>query len=302
LRANLPPLPPIEPKLAEAPFTHSSISSTHNYERLEFLGDAYLEIIATRLIFSHFPALPSGRQAQLREKMIRNTTLAGFAKAYGFGERVRGAATLREEAKDKYEKMLADVFEAFVAAVVLSWVDGGGPADESNEADENKDQNKDKDEKDTEDKHTRQSKNKKTPRGGFEIAEAWLTELWTEILLTHETEGATLQATTLNNRKDELNRLIGSKEVKIEYLDQNTIPVSQKGVKSNGVQMYEVAVFVTGWGYEKVKLGVGKGVGKKEAGMMAVLDAFERNKALIDEIAEKKKVEDEKRRKAMGLI
>lgn len=208
---------------------------------------------------------------------------------------------LREEAKDKYEKMLADVFEAFVAAVVLSWVDGGGPGDD---ADVNKDdENKDKNDNDPADTRTSsKSKPKTKPKSGFEIAETWLTELWADILLTHETEGATLQASTSGNRKDELNRLIGGKEVKIEYLDLGTIPTASKGVKSNGVQMFEVGVYITGWGYDKVKLGVGKGVGKKEAGMVACLDAFERNKALIDEIAEVKRCEDEKRRKAMGLI
>jgi len=54
-------------------------------------------------------------------------------------------------------------------------------------------------------------------------------------------------------------------------------------------------VYLTGWGYERVKLGNAVGVGKKEAGMKAVLDAFENNGELIEEIVEKKRVAKEKR-------
>jgi len=250
LRANLPTLPPLEPgPLSTAPFVHSShidgrygASTTLTYERLEFLGDAYLEIIATRLIYSHFATLPTGRQAQLRERLIKNTTLAAFARGYKFGERVVVSHALPP---DKYEKMLADVFEAYVAAVVLSWP----------ERDD-----------------------------GFKRAETWMTELWTDALLEAEPEIAA-------NRKDELVKLVGGKEVKIEYVDEN--PVEEK--KRGAVQRFEMAVYLTGWGYERVKLGSAVGVGKKEAGMKAVLDAFENNKELIEEIVEKKRLAKEKR-------
>jgi len=119
---------------------------------------------------------------------------------------------------------------------------------------------------------------------GFKRAETWMTELWTDALLEAEPEIAA-------NRKDELVKLVGGKEVKIEYVDEN--PVEEK--KRGAVQRFEMAVYLTGWGYERVKLGSAVGVGKKEAGMKAVLDAFENNKELIEEIVEKKRLAKEKR-------
>lgn len=119
---SLPELPRIKDSaLAEAPFIHSStVNSKYSsetsltYERLEFLGDAYLEVIATRIIFSRFPSLYVGKQAQIREQMVKNSTLAGFARAYGFEERIK--AGQNEKGK---EKIAADVFEAYVGALVL---------------------------------------------------------------------------------------------------------------------------------------------------------------------------------------
>ncbi|TKX25934.1 ribonuclease III domain-containing protein [Elsinoe australis] len=160
---TLPPLPPIHPgPYTDAPFIHrsatptdrvtgasllpnglptsSSSSGPHphqiqetNYERLEFLGDAYLELFATTLIFSRFPHLTSGRQSQLRESLVNNETLMRFSRAYGFDNRLQaqgfeGQAFGKERAargntlkgNKGLNKVLADVFEAYVAAVVLS--------------------------------------------------------------------------------------------------------------------------------------------------------------------------------------
>jgi ribonuclease III len=124
-----PVLPPIQDAdLEKAVFTHSSTFSESvtasvnpaksTYERLEFLGDAYIEIISTRLIHSRFPTLPTGRQAQLREKLVKNESLAEHANAYRFGQRVN---IPHDSAKaTTWTKVLADVFEAYVAAIILS--------------------------------------------------------------------------------------------------------------------------------------------------------------------------------------
>ncbi|OCK82754.1 ribonuclease III [Lepidopterella palustris CBS 459.81] len=116
---QLPALPPIqEPYLEEATFRHRSKAEELNYERLEFLGDAYIEIIATRILFSRFPHLTSGQQAQMREGLVRNETLANFAEAYGFGPRITHA--IEDDRSKGWRKVLADVFEAYVAALILA--------------------------------------------------------------------------------------------------------------------------------------------------------------------------------------
>ena len=129
----LPALPQV-PKgpYSQAPFTHKSTSQHDRvsavgdltYERLEFLGDAYLEVIATRLIFSRYPHLAAGRQAQIRERLVKNETLTQFSIAYGFQDRLQAHESERESSKVN-GKILADVFEAYVAAVILSDPESG---------------------------------------------------------------------------------------------------------------------------------------------------------------------------------
>jgi ribonuclease III len=124
---SLPLLPTItDLALLSAPFTHTSTlpayvqpTTTNCYEPLEFLGDAYIEVIATRLIHNRFPDLNVGQWANLRSFLVQNETLNKFSKAYGFDQQI--AATQPEKNNEKtWTKIVADVFEAYVAAIILS--------------------------------------------------------------------------------------------------------------------------------------------------------------------------------------
>lgn len=130
----LAPLPPItEPYLQEAVFTHYTANHTLNakgfnpndinYDRLEFLGDAYIEVIASRLIYSRFPDHEVPAQSYLREQLVRNETLAHFSTAYALGDRLKHGAHLQQS--KGWTKILADVFEAYVAAIILADPDTG---------------------------------------------------------------------------------------------------------------------------------------------------------------------------------
>lgn len=131
---RLPRVPPIcDSSLEKAVFTHPAESDRNkklatatlgqetNYDRLEILGDAYVEVIATQLIWDHFQdmPMPSGRMSQIREDLVKNETLAGFASQYGFDQRVSAPSELRAQSK-RWVKVRADVFEAYIAAVALS--------------------------------------------------------------------------------------------------------------------------------------------------------------------------------------
>lgn len=133
---GLPSLPPItEPYLQDAVFTHTSANdystanvrgyrSDHlNYERLEFLGDAFIEVIASRLLYSRFPDTETSHQSALRESLVKNETLSRFSEAYGLGDRLKHGTHVRNS--KNWPKILADVFEAYVAAVVLSDPESG---------------------------------------------------------------------------------------------------------------------------------------------------------------------------------
>ncbi|KAI9815679.1 MAG: hypothetical protein M1827_002075 [Pycnora praestabilis] len=130
---RIPPLPPIRnASLSEAVFTHhGSLDATRSstvgssYERLEFLGDAYLELIASRLVYSRFPDLSAGRLSQKRELLIKNDTLAKFVKVYGLDRKVRMQKGLSDLKVKTWTKTLGDIFEAYVAAMILSDPENG---------------------------------------------------------------------------------------------------------------------------------------------------------------------------------
>ncbi|KAJ4302770.1 hypothetical protein N0V90_001661 [Kalmusia sp. IMI 367209] len=129
LAKDLPPLPPIlEPSLQEQVFTHMSVKGQRNggiintdaltYEPLEFIGDAYLELFATRLIASRLPHVSVPEQSHFREQLVRNDTLSRFSNAYCLPDRLKHMAHLKESGS--WSKITADVFEAYVAGVILS--------------------------------------------------------------------------------------------------------------------------------------------------------------------------------------
>ena len=60
----------LELPLFKQAFIHKSFSSNHNNERLEFLGDAVLEIIVSEYLFNRFEALDEGRLTQMRASLL----------------------------------------------------------------------------------------------------------------------------------------------------------------------------------------------------------------------------------------
>lgn len=200
LSPSLPALPLINPDLARAVFTHSSVipsaqhTSSHEltYERLEFLGDAYIEVIATRLIWEQYRSLPAGRLSQIRESLVKNETLNAFARDYQFDARIKvvGRDFVSEDPK-RWLKVVADVFEAYVAAVILS-----------------------------------------DPVSGFRKAEDWLTELWQPRLEKVEAKAPNLKA------KEELARKIAGKGIKLDYREEKPVELIKGGMQSYFIGVY----------------------------------------------------------------
>jgi ribonuclease III len=90
----------------------------HN-ERLEFLGDAVLGVVVTRLIFDSYPDLSEGEMARLRASVVNTGALADVARRIGLGDHIRlGKGEESSGGRDK-DSLLADTLEAVVGAVYL---------------------------------------------------------------------------------------------------------------------------------------------------------------------------------------
>ncbi len=113
--------------LLQLAFTHPSVAhetgtpSPHN-QRLEFLGDAVLQLVLTRELYEKFPTFDEGPLTKARAKLVNRRTLAEHARILGLGAHL--IVSRGEEAHGGRERAstLADAFEALLGAVFL---DGG---------------------------------------------------------------------------------------------------------------------------------------------------------------------------------
>lgn len=108
----------------EEAFTHPSFANEKrktykDYERLEFLGDAVLQFHVSRYIFKLYPDLPEGELTKLRSKLVREESLARFARELQIGPLIRlGSGEEKNGGRDR-DSVLADIFEAFMGVVCL---------------------------------------------------------------------------------------------------------------------------------------------------------------------------------------
>jgi ribonuclease-3 len=90
------------------------------YERLEFLGDAVLDLIVTEIIFEKYPVANEGFLTKLRAKVVRGKTLAHLAKQMKINEVMEIGERASGQGIHISKSVLADLFEAIVAAVYLT--------------------------------------------------------------------------------------------------------------------------------------------------------------------------------------
>ncbi len=117
-----------QPRILLEALTHKSFlnetreaDGTDN-ERLEFLGDAVLDLIVSEYLVKAFPAAAEGELSKLRARLVSETTLARVAGKIGLGEQLRvGKGEEKTEGRRK-PSILADALEAVLAGVYL---DGG---------------------------------------------------------------------------------------------------------------------------------------------------------------------------------
>ncbi|MDD9147092.1 MULTISPECIES: ribonuclease III [unclassified Sporolactobacillus] len=111
--------------LLKKAFTHSSYVNEHrrelqeDYERLEFLGDAVLELMVSQYLFKHFPDLSEGDMTKFRAAIVCETGLVQFASSLSFENKIFLGRGEEATGGRKRPALLADVFEAFIGALYL---------------------------------------------------------------------------------------------------------------------------------------------------------------------------------------
>jgi len=260
---KFPPLPSVGDSLLEkASLTHTGMTAKAtdlSYEKLEWIGDAYLYLMSSAFIFHTFPLLSVGRSVQLRERLVKNDTLREYTLSYGLNRRANfpaefdlhgrsGGSSASNKVKNK---VLGDIFESYFAAIIM-----GNP-------------------------------------DGLEMATAFIKKVWSVTLASeirkeckaqeqHHSQAGTGTVSAPRqelNHKVELAKTIGGNNIYIDYRQ-----IGEKKSKDSSAPLYTMGVFLTGWGESGLQLGYGSALSKKDAGQKAAAAALE-NKKLIKRLA-----------------
>ncbi len=116
------------PALLKQAMTHSSftneqrIRKQENYERLEFLGDAVLELVASEFLFQQHRDLPEGELTKMRASMVCEPALAFCARDLELGQFMLLGKGEENTGGRSRDSLTSDVMEAVIGAIYL---DGG---------------------------------------------------------------------------------------------------------------------------------------------------------------------------------
>ena len=111
-------------ELMDTAFVHSSYVNEnknvhHDNERLEFMGDAVLQIYSSHKLFQFKPQLSEGKMTLFRSKLVNEQALASYVREHGLAQYLKlGVGEERSGGRDR-DSILADMFEAFIGAFYL---------------------------------------------------------------------------------------------------------------------------------------------------------------------------------------
>lgn len=109
--------------LVERAFVHESAAKERaliSNERLEFLGDAILGFVSSRYVYERFPDEPEGKLAKRKAAIASDRAIAQTAARLHFADLIDVGAGERAHGGNERPSVLADAFEAFVAALYLT--------------------------------------------------------------------------------------------------------------------------------------------------------------------------------------
>lgn len=110
--------------LIEQAFIHSSYVNEHksglkDNERLEFMGDAVLQIWVSYKLYYLKPALPEGKMTVKRSNLVNEKALASYVREYGFSRYLKLGQGEEKTGGRNRDSVIADMFEALTGAIYL---------------------------------------------------------------------------------------------------------------------------------------------------------------------------------------
>lgn len=117
---------PEDPELIERALRHRSAQGRNN-ERLEFLGDAVLDTVVSRVLFDRFPDATEGVLSRLRASVVKDASLAEMSAGLGLGDLIALGPGELKSGGARRDSIMADALEAVFGAV---FIDGGYDAAE----------------------------------------------------------------------------------------------------------------------------------------------------------------------------
>jgi len=110
-----------KPDFLETALTHRSANKNH-YERMEFLGDAVLNLVISDQLYELFPQASEGELSRLRAHLVKGDSLSVIAGELALGEFLRLGSGELKSGGYRRKSILADVLESIIGAIYL---DGG---------------------------------------------------------------------------------------------------------------------------------------------------------------------------------
>ena len=114
-----------ERALLEQALCHSSYANEHtgkkiqDNERLEFLGDAVINLIAGHILINRYPEMKEGDLSRMRARLVNESSLATIARSLELGDFIKlGKGESQSKGREK-KSILADTYEAVIAAAYL---------------------------------------------------------------------------------------------------------------------------------------------------------------------------------------
>lgn len=101
------------------PSSDQKRSTNLHYERLEYLGDAVLELVVSRELFSRYPKADEGQLTKMRSAIVSRSHLATLCEKLGWGEQLTMSPQLEKSGGRKALSILANTFESVIGAVMM---------------------------------------------------------------------------------------------------------------------------------------------------------------------------------------